>query len=78
MVKENESPSSKLGDHLAVFNSDIRLQILRILNEYQYPMEYNAIHKLLQAFFSEFVNTSYHLKRLKSLELIIGDDIMRR
>ncbi len=74
MVKENESPSSKLGDHLAVFNSDIRMQILRILNEYQYPMEYNAIHKLLQTFCSEFVNTSYHLKRLKNLELIIGDD----
>lgn len=74
MVKENESPTSALGKHLAVLSSDIRLQILRILYETQYPVEFNEIHKTLQSHFSEFVNTSYHLKRLKNMDLIIGDD----
>ena len=74
MVKDNESPTSALGKHLAVLSSDIRLQILRTLYEHQYPVEFNEIHKSLQLAFSEFVNTSYHLKRLKNLDLIIGDD----
>ncbi|MHA1325892.1 MAG: anaerobic ribonucleoside-triphosphate reductase [Promethearchaeota archaeon] len=59
-----------LERHLKVLGQRIRIEILKILNQKSQPMNYSSLQKGIWKSFPNCLDFSFHLKSLKSVELI--------
>jgi DNA-binding transcriptional ArsR family regulator len=63
-----------IEEHFGALGSGIRVEILKRLDIMKIPLSFGELAKYLTPQFNEGLNLSYHLKKLKDIEAIFGNE----